>query len=450
MIASISPQFLVERAINSVPEGLLIAAFAWILLRFIGRQNSSTRFAIWLFALASIIAIPFIPRGGVGNTVAHAAHAEITVAGSWGLAIFLAWMAIVVVGVIHLLLGLRRLSLIRRSCVPIQLATQSGAVREVLNEFHTDSKASVYTSSEISVPTAFGFFRPLIVIPEWALEGLSGQELRTVLLHEWAHLRRRDAWTNLGQKIARTVFFFHPAVWWVEKRLTIEREMACDDAVLEQTADPHEYARCLVSLAEKSVVRRGLAMAQAAISRAHETSLRLAQILDSKTPKVTTIFKPALALVGVFTAGALFVVPDAPRLISFRNSEVIARSESASAVPEELSPKVPASMIVPATMPTSEEARPKAVKAREVVRRHEPVLQENQREVPVLAKHKAEQPLAVEASLKGAPTEPDQILVVMQTTEYYQSGSDVVSLSTWKVTLVTAKAKRVQPMPNKT
>ncbi|HEX6879151.1 MAG TPA: M56 family metallopeptidase, partial [Terriglobales bacterium] len=378
MIAGISPQFTVERAINSVPEGLLVAAFAWVLLRFVGRQNSSTRFAVWLFALAAIIAIPFIPRGSAGNTVAHVAHAEITVASSWGIAIFAIWLTIALFGAVHLLYGIRRLSHIRKNCVPVIVSEQSEPIQRVLNEFCAERNATVCTSSEVAVPTAFGFIRPLIVIPGWALRDLSPQELRSVLLHERAHLQRRDAWTNLVQKIARTVFFFHPAVWWVEKRLSIEREMACDDAVLEQTADPHEYARCLVSLAEKSVVRRGLAMAQAAISRAHETSLRLAQILDSKAPKATRVFKPALGIIGVLTAGALFVVPEAPRLISFRSSDVIAQSESLSALPE-LTPQVQANMIVPVTMRTSEEAKPKAVKAKkEVLRRRVPARQEKQ------------------------------------------------------------------------
>jgi len=65
------------------------------------------------------------------------------------------------------------------------------------------------------------------------------------LLHEFAHLGRWDDWTNLAQKLVRTIFFFHPAVWWIEKRLSLEREMACDDVVLAETQNPRAYAECL-------------------------------------------------------------------------------------------------------------------------------------------------------------------------------------------------------------
>ena len=84
----------------------------------------------------------------------------------------------------------------------------------------------------------------------------------------FAHSGNSTDWTNLAQKLVRTVFFFHPAVWWIERRLSLEREMACDEAVLAETENPRAYAECLVSLAEKSFVRRGLALAQAVVGRA--------------------------------------------------------------------------------------------------------------------------------------------------------------------------------------
>ena len=93
---------------------------------------------------------------------------------------------------------------------------------------------------------------------------LSTAELNSILIHELAHLRRWDDWTNLGQQILKALLFFHPAVWWIESKLALEREMACDDAVLAKTANPRGYAQCLISVAEKSFARRGLALAQAA------------------------------------------------------------------------------------------------------------------------------------------------------------------------------------------
>ena len=78
---------------------------------------------------------------------------------------------------------------------------------------------------------------PMIVLPKWTLGELSTSELNSILIHELAHIERRDDWTNLAQRILRALFFFHPAVWWVERQLSLEREMACDDVVLARTAN---------------------------------------------------------------------------------------------------------------------------------------------------------------------------------------------------------------------
>jgi hypothetical protein len=162
-----------------------------------------------------------------------------------------------------------------------------------------------------------GFFKPVIVIPAWALRELPSDELNVILLHEFAHLRRWDDWTNLLQKMVRAIFFFHPAVWWIESRLSLEREMACDDQVLARTGNPRGYAQCLISLLEKSAARRGWAMAQALVHRARESSLRVAQILDASRPNSKHVWKPALGIVGVFSLVCIAVVPSAPKFVAF-------------------------------------------------------------------------------------------------------------------------------------
>ena len=175
-------------------------------------------------------------------------------------------------------------------------------------------------SDRLRVPTAIGFTKPLVVIPSWTMRELSAAELNTILLHELAHLRRRDDWTNLVQKILGALLFFHPAVWWIEKKLALEREMACDDLVLARTTSPRAYAECLVSLAEKSFLRRGLALAQAAVDRLRNVSLRVAQILDVNRPRATRVWRPAPVLVGRRVAGLPDGVVAAPtRLVSFEN-----------------------------------------------------------------------------------------------------------------------------------
>jgi hypothetical protein len=93
--------------------------------------------------------------------------------------------------------------------------------------------------------------------------------------------------------------------------------MACDDAVLAETANPHGYATCLVSLLERNLAHRGLAMAQAAVYRAREASLRLAEILSKNRPVATRIWTPAVGIVGIFSAICLAALPHAPQLVAF-------------------------------------------------------------------------------------------------------------------------------------
>ena len=73
--------------------------------------------------------------------------------------------------------------------------------------------------------------------------------------HELAHVRRRDDWTNLVQHCINALFFFHPAIWWVSKRISLEREIACDDQVLHSTRRPRAYALLLADLATRMFVR---------------------------------------------------------------------------------------------------------------------------------------------------------------------------------------------------
>jgi hypothetical protein len=224
---------------------------------------------------------------------------------------------------LRLAVGLWRLHQLRRSCTPIVAADLDPVVRRTADAI--GASVSITTSACVRVPAAIGFFKRTIVLPAWALRELQPEDLNAILLHEFAHLRRWDDWTNLIQKIVRALFFFHPAVWWIEGRLSMEREMACDDAVLAETANPHGYATCLVSLLEKSLAHRlahrladkRWSMVQAAVNRAGEASLRLARILDTHRPVATRVWKPALAMVAAFAMACLVALPLAPQFVAF-------------------------------------------------------------------------------------------------------------------------------------
>jgi len=105
-------------------------------------------------------------------------------------------------------------------------------------------------SLHLDAPAVLGWFRPVVLLPVTALTGLTEVQLRAVIAHELAHIRRLDAFFNLLQVAAETVLFYHPAVWWLSKRIRAERENCCDDVALVVCADPSEYARALAQMEE--------------------------------------------------------------------------------------------------------------------------------------------------------------------------------------------------------
>jgi beta-lactamase regulating signal transducer with metallopeptidase domain len=438
--------------LNSIPEGLLIALLAWVLLRLVGRQNSGTRFAVWFAALLAIALLPFVPAAHVGGSMARAVHAEVTLPGTWALGLVCVWGVVAVFGAFRLLYGLLRVRQLRRSSSAKPICELEPSLMETLEQCQAIRPVELRTSFSIRVPCAIGFVHPVILIPDWAFQELSAEELRAIVLHEFAHLRRRDDWTNLIQKMVRTFFFFHPAILWIEKRISLEREMACDDAVLAQTGSPHAYARCLISVAEKSFVRRGVALAQAAISRAQETSLRIAQILDLDRPKATRVFKPALVAVGGLVIASFVVLPKAPRLISFQPADLtLARvpvAPSQASVSADY-PMLPKSMIVPAVA-RIDSSQPVATKVRAVKQRAD-VPAGSANRVLLKQKQTTRRPLVVQATLRKA-VPPEQFLLVTQTTDYYRQGSTIVGVSVWRVTLIRATSKSAAKVeaPNQT
>ncbi|MGH9553376.1 MAG: M56 family metallopeptidase, partial [Terriglobales bacterium] len=313
-------QLSAERILNCTAEGVVIAALAWLVLRAVGPQNSNTRFAAWFATLLGIATLPLFGNwasSGAGLTQ----RSEITMPGSWALYIFAAWLLLATAGLLRVGLGFWHLRRLRKSCVPVDIAALDPVLRKTLEEFNSPRSAKLCVSDRLRVPTAIGFTNPLVVIPSWTMRELSAAELHPILLHELAHLRRRDDWTNLLQKILGALLFFHPAVWWIEKKLGLEREMACDDMVLASTTTARAYAECLVALAEKSFLRRGLALAQAAVDRLRNVSLRVSRILDVNRPRATRVWRPAPVLVGGVSLVCLVALSNAPtRLVSFESS----------------------------------------------------------------------------------------------------------------------------------
>ena len=97
---------------------------------------------------------------------------------------------------------------------------------------------------------------PAIGVAPALVEQLTSDELDRVVIHEWAHVQRRDDLANVAQLIARLLVGWHPAVWWIDRRLQAEREAACDEMVVSVTGSSKAYAACLLKLASLHFLQR--------------------------------------------------------------------------------------------------------------------------------------------------------------------------------------------------
>ena len=117
---------------------------------------------------------------------------------------------------------------------------------------------TVLESSLVAVPVMVGWLKPVIVLPAAALAGLTPDQLESLLAHELAHVRRHDFLVNLLQSVVEAVLFYHPAVWWVSRRVRMERERCCDDVTVG-VCDRLVYAEALKELAAMASPRFALA-----------------------------------------------------------------------------------------------------------------------------------------------------------------------------------------------
>src|ERR1700756_2669109 len=105
-------------------------------------------------------------------------------------------------------------------------------------------------SAFLQAPAVIGWFRPIVFLPATALTGLSEEQLRVVIAHELAHIRRFDAFVNVFQVCVETLLFYHPAVWWLNRRIRAEREHCCDEIAVAVCGNPVEFARALALMEE--------------------------------------------------------------------------------------------------------------------------------------------------------------------------------------------------------
>lgn len=202
-------------------------------------------------------------------------------------------------------------------------------------------RTELLVSENVSGPMSLGFLRPAILIPQRLLETLSHSELEQIVLHELAHLQRRDDWSNLAQKLIEAALPIQPAIYWLGLQMSLTREMACDDWVIAATGTPRPYAAALTKVAEISQWQRAGVLAAGAAGNRSQLFRRVRQMLDRPRNAAPRLRIVPLASALAVVVGLTVLSARAPQLIAFAQSAAPASPVTPIAPRAALAPQAP-------------------------------------------------------------------------------------------------------------
>ena len=189
------------------------------------------------------------------------------------------------------------------------------AFRRIAQALGLEKAVLLRVSDAISSPITVGALRAMVLLPVSAITLLGPDELEVVLAHELAHVRRADFFWNLVQTLVETLFFFHPAVWWISGRVRHERELCCDDLALKICPNPVVYASALFHLEEHRSRQMHLAMALDGHQSPQTLRMRIARILGESMPLNRSRSLRPFSAAAVFAAVIVLMLP-APQVIA--------------------------------------------------------------------------------------------------------------------------------------
>jgi beta-lactamase regulating signal transducer with metallopeptidase domain len=275
------------------------------------RASAATCHLVWTLAIGSVLLLPLasimLPRWAVvvptrataaevaearagtpvqtasppmpsGASVEHVPAAEQASGVPWSIAMGVAYLAGVLVMLIRLARQRLAMRQFARGATAVSDARWTRLLRECACRMGVVRPLRLLRSRVPSVPLAFGIRRPSIVVPDMA-DTWPDDRRRAVILHELAHVARHDCLTQTVASAACAIYWFHPAAWWVARRMRIERELACDDRVIAAGTHARDYARHLLEIAY-SLGRHGAPALAVSMARPRQLEGRLLAAVD--------------------------------------------------------------------------------------------------------------------------------------------------------------------------
>lgn len=244
---------------------------------------------------------PEAPSGVATPIVPARRPWEIQLPNSVPVAVVGAWILLASLRVVRLIHALGWVCRLKAHSLPPGMEAQRlfGMLRESMG---VGRRIRLRVGPEECIPLLAGFLEPAVIVPAGFLETGSSESIAQVLRHELGHVRRYDDWSNLVQQVIAAVYFFHPAVHWISRKLALDREIACDDHVLDANSGVRSYALLLTHFAGRKPGRDWIA-APAVWSRNTELKERIAMILNPKRNSSLRIAGTTVGILLVVTAG---------------------------------------------------------------------------------------------------------------------------------------------------
>src|SRR5205823_866514 len=186
--------------------------------------------------------------------------------------------------------------------------------------FRLRQAVRVLQSTLVETSVVVGYFRPVILLPMSAVTGLSPGQLDAILAHELAHIRRHDYLVNLLQTLVETVFFYHPAIWWLSNQVRCERENCCDDIAAAVLGNRVEYGRALLALEECRASETALAVG----AQGGSLLARVRRLLG-RVPPGRAFSGASIAAIGLLAAVAIAIGVWAANGLGEADAEALAK-----------------------------------------------------------------------------------------------------------------------------
>ncbi len=329
-------------------QGVVVALLLWFALIVLRQASANARYLAGCIALGALALLPLATGWLAWESPAPATRYATIV---WVVAIdsrsappadwlalaracmLPAWAGGVLLLSIRLLWGCAKISRLKRRGEAADAATLA-TVSQLTARLRVSRPVRVLISSIADGPSVVGWLRPVLLLPAATVLGLSPEQLEAVLAHELAHVRRYDYLVNMVQMLIETLFFYHPAVWWISRRIRLERELCCDDIAVGISGDAVGYARALVSLERMRVASPRVALGAALGAKDGPLLYRIERLLGvarrepapSRLPGIVAIclglacFTPAVNPVKAQTPLPPAPVPHAPTLSAPRTA----------------------------------------------------------------------------------------------------------------------------------